>query len=283
ELRAVARASYTLDWAMFELGRFDEATHSARALEIYRELGDPEQEGRVLNNLGGLAYWRGQWQRAIELYEQAGACSERAGHAADAAFTAGNVAEILADQGHLDEAATHLRRAQRVWTATGHRVGVAFANMLLGRVAVRAGRTAEGLALLTSTLADMRRLKIDFYAAFARALIAEAEALGGDAERAVALADQQLREGSSHVSLLRRVRGIALARLGEAARAEEDLREAVAAARERSEDYDIALALTALADLDAASVEQVAERDAIFERLGVVAVPSALAPPVPAA
>jgi len=75
ELRAQARAAYTLDWALFELGRHDEATHSARALEIYRQLGDPEQEGRVLNNLGGLAYWRGRWQDAIDLYRQAGAAA----------------------------------------------------------------------------------------------------------------------------------------------------------------------------------------------------------------
>ena len=128
ELRAQARACYTLDWALFELGRFDEATHSARALEIYRELGDPEQEGGVLNNLGGLAYWRGRWQEAIELYEQAGVCSERAGHAADVAFTDANVGEILSDQGRLDEAEAQLRRAQRVWNATGDRQGSAFAE-----------------------------------------------------------------------------------------------------------------------------------------------------------
>jgi class 3 adenylate cyclase/tetratricopeptide (TPR) repeat protein len=272
ELRAQARASYTLDWALFELGRFEEATHSARALEIYRRLGDPEQEGRVLNNLGGLAYWRGRWQQAIELYEQAGACSERAGHAADLAFTYGNIGEILSDQGRLDEAARHLRRAHRVWTSTGDRQGSAFANMLLGRVAVRAGRTDEGLELLRSAVADMERFRVEFYAELARSLIAEGEALGGDAERALAIAEQQLASGSSYVSLLRRVRGLALIRLGEGeAAAHAELRPALAAARERGEDYDVALALAALASVDAATADELAERDEIFERLGVIA------------
>ena len=278
ELRAQARASYTLDWALFELGRFDEATYSARALEIYRELGDPEQEGRVLNNLGGLAYWRGRWQEAIELYEQAGVCSERAGHAADRAFTDGNIGEILSDQGRLDDAAAHLRRAHRVWNATGDRQGSAFANMLLGRVAVRAGRTAEGLDLLRAAVTDMERFRVDFYTDLARALIAEAEALGGDPERAIALAGEHLASGSSYASLLRRVRGIALARRGESAEAEEELRLALAAARERAEDYDVALALDALGAIGAADDRELSERAEILSRLGVVAAPAIAEP-----
>jgi tetratricopeptide (TPR) repeat protein len=273
DLRAQARASYTLDWALIELGRYDEATHSTRALEIYRELGDPEQEGRVLNNLGAFAYWRGRWSEAIDLYERAGTCSERAGHAADLAFTDANIGEILSDQGHLDAAADRLRRAHRVWNATGDRQGSAYANMLLGRVAVRDGRAAEGLGLLRDAVSDLERLHVDFYADLAHSLIAEGEALGGDASRALALAGEHLASGSRYVSLLRRVRGIALLRLGEGARAQEELRLAAAEARSRDEDYDVALALDALAATGAAADDELAERAAILERLGVDTVP----------
>jgi tetratricopeptide (TPR) repeat protein len=272
ELYAQARAGYTLDRALVELGRSDEAVHSARALEIYRELGDPEEEGRVLNNLGGFAYLRGRWREAVELYEQAGACAERAGHAADVAFTDGNIGEILSDQGLLEDAATRLRRARRVWNATDDLQGSAFANMLLGRVAVRSGHADEGLALLHSAVADMERFRADVYTDLARSLIAEGEAVGGDPERACALVDAQLAAGSSYASLLRRVRGIALVRLGERARAEKEFRLADAAGRERGEDYDVALALDALGAIGAASDAELAERAAILERLGVVAV-----------
>ncbi len=273
ELRAQARASYTLDWALFELGRYDEVRYSARALEIYRELGDPEEEGRVLNNLGGLAYKRGRWVEAIDLYRQAGACGERAGHYADLSYTDGNVGEILADQGHVEEAASHLRRARRVWIATGHRVGAAFATMLLGRLAARSGDTEEGLALLGEALADMERFHADFYAEFARGAIAEAEALGGDPVRACALVDEQLAPKGSYVALLRRVRGIALARLGDRDTSITELVLAAQAAREREEHYDVAAALDALASLGVADPSQLRERDEILARLGIVALP----------
>lgn len=278
ELRAHARACYTLDWALFELGRPEEATYSARALEIYRELGDPEQEGRVLNNLGGLAYWQGRWEEAADLYRQAGVCSERAGHAADVAFTDGNVGEILADQGRLEEAEMHLRRAHRVWNATGDRQGTAFANMLLGRTAVRAGRAAEGLALLDEAVADMRQFNVDFYEDFAQALIAEAEAIGGTPGRAIETAERRLAAGSSYVPLLRRAQGVALARAGDRAGAQRALELAVAAARERGEDFEVALALDALAAIGSADAGALRERDEIMARLGVVALAGAGAP-----
>ena len=274
ELRAQARASYILDWALFELGRFEEAVHSARALEIYRELGDPEQEGRVLNNLGGLSYWQGRWQEAIELYRQAGVCGERAGHAADVAFTDGNLGEILSDQGLLEEAATHLRRARRVWSATAARQGAAFANMMLGRLAVRDGRGEEGLELLGGALADMERFAASFYAELAHALIAEGEALGGDARRALALADEQLANGSDEVSLLTRVRGIALARLGDLEDAATALELSIEGARQRGEYFDVALGIDARAQIGRAPASEYAERDAIVARLGIIALPA---------
>ena len=67
ELSALARACYLLDWALVELGRREEATHSWRALEIYEQLGDPEHEFQVLNNLGGIAYLGGRWDEAVDL------------------------------------------------------------------------------------------------------------------------------------------------------------------------------------------------------------------------
>lgn len=272
ELRAEARACYTLDWALFELGRPDEATYSSRALEVYRELGDPEHEGHVLNNLGGFAYWRGRWAEAIELYQQAGECRERAGNAAGAAETNANVGEILSDQGHLQEAEDNLRRARRVWNATGHREGAAFANMLLGRLAVRAGRAREGIALLEATAAEMRQVGVGFYVDLATALTAEGEALGGSAERALEMTANLLSAGSAHRALLHRAAGTAHWRLGDPTAARREIGLALTAARRRHEDYEVALALDALSVIGSCTADQKIERETILSRLGVVRV-----------
>jgi class 3 adenylate cyclase/tetratricopeptide (TPR) repeat protein len=274
ELHAQARACYTLDWALFELGRSEEATYSARALEIYRQVGDPQLEAMVLNNLGGFAYWGGRWEEAADLYIHAGKCSARAGNAADVAFTDGNVGEILSDQGRLEDAETHLRRAHRVWSATGDRQGVAFANMLLGRLAVRKGRHEEGVALLNASATEQRKFRLGFYADLADALVVEGEALGGDPTRALAGAGELLAMGNSNVSLLRRSRGIALARIGDRDSAARELEASVAAARARCEDYEVALSLDALIAVGRLDEDLLMERDTICGRLGVVRLPT---------
>ncbi len=71
ELRALAHACYGLDWALWS-SDVRKATYSARALEIYEQLGDPEREAAVLNNMGMFAYYDGRWDDAVALYREAG-------------------------------------------------------------------------------------------------------------------------------------------------------------------------------------------------------------------
>jgi class 3 adenylate cyclase/tetratricopeptide (TPR) repeat protein len=277
ELRALARACNGLDYALVETGRAKEAIHSGRALEIYRQLGDPEQESAVLNNLGMFAYFRGEWDEAIDLYRRQAECSERAGNPADAAYTDCNVGEILSDQGHFDEASRHLRRARRVWRSTGDRPGVSFANLQLGRVAVRAGRYEEGLALLEAASDELRGFNLDAYADFGLGLVAEAEALSGDPRRALEIADGLMAAADRYLPLLQRARGIALGRLGEWEAATVELEASFAAAREREAHYDIAATLDALDAFAGLDAEAAAERDEIVARLRIVALPRPLA------
>ena len=51
---ALAHACFILDWALFDSGRPQEATHSHRSLEIYERLGEFDRQAAVLNNLGGF-------------------------------------------------------------------------------------------------------------------------------------------------------------------------------------------------------------------------------------
>ena len=271
ELHALAHASYVLDEALFESGqvRPGDAPNSVRALEIYARLGDPEQEHKVLNNMGGLAYFAGNWETAAELYRRAADRSERAGKPADTAYSDCNIAEILSDQGHLSEAEAHLKRARRVWSSTGDRQGVGYANILLGRLAVRDGRHEEGLALLQSAEQELRRLRVDADAELAAVLGAEAEALSGDPRRALKLADALLTEADRSQALLHRARGMALARLGRSAEARVALESAIAAAREHSSEYELALAADLLGRLKPLEPELARERDSILTRLKI--------------
>ncbi|MGZ4248550.1 MAG: adenylate/guanylate cyclase domain-containing protein [Solirubrobacteraceae bacterium] len=274
ELPALAHACYALDWALVESGRRNEANYSWRAVEIYEQLGDPEHESKVLNNLGGLAYFDGRWEEAIELYRRAGSASDRAGQPAVAAYTDCNVGEILSDQGHLDEAEIHLQRARRVWSATGERWGVALCDSLLGRLYVRRGEYERGLIALTAAREDMRKLRLDAYAEDTEALIAEAHAFGGgDPFDAFEIASRTLQANDRQRPLLSRLGAIALARAGQKDASLRELGHSLRVARERGAEYEIAATIDVLDAVAGADPELLSERDRILERLKIVQLP----------
>jgi class 3 adenylate cyclase/tetratricopeptide (TPR) repeat protein len=280
ELAALAHALYSLDWALVESGRREEATHSWRALEIYRQLGDLEHELSVLNNLGMFAYFDGRWDDALSLYLQARECGERSGRPADAAFVDCNVGEILSDQGRLEQAEEHLRRARRVWNATREPQAVAFIDMLLGRLAVRRGDIQVGLPMLERSTRALRAFNMHAYADFGRGLIAEAQALMGDPRRGLEVARAELEGADRERPLLQRSVGIALARLGDRDGASRELTAALACARERSAHYEIAATIDALAALDCADRDLLQERDETLDTLKIVRLPAPALVPV---
>jgi tetratricopeptide (TPR) repeat protein len=275
---ALAQACMMLDWALYDSGRASEATYSARALEIYERLGDLDRQAAVLNNLGGFAYREGRWDAAVDLYRRAAEASARAGDVANAAFGDCNVGEVLADQGRLAEGERCLRRALRIWRGSSYDWSAAFATALLGRTAVRAGRHAEGIELLEDALARFRRLRAGSDALLVRAYIAEALAFGGAAPRALQAADRLLPEAGRTAPLVHRVRGFALAQLGERDAADRAFQDSIVAAREQDSSYELAVSLDALLALRGPGPFTGApRRDALLARLDVVALP---APPL---
>jgi tetratricopeptide (TPR) repeat protein len=270
ELEALAHLCWVLDTALLRSGRLEEMGHSEEALRIYRALDDPENESKVLNNMGAVAHAQGRWDDVLELLTQVAECSKRAGNPADGAFTDCNVGEILSDQGRLDDAELHLRRARRVWSSTGEQQMLAYVNVLLGRLSVRAGEAASGITMIAAAGADLRRLGLDPYADFADALLAEAEALAGSTERALALADRLLESAPGHAALLHRSRAAVYARTGEVAAARGELERSVAAARETGDLFQLALALDGLEQVDGSEPERRRQRDALLEQLKIV-------------
>ena len=278
---ALAHAYYVLDWANAELGRFDEAIHSERALEIYGELGDLAGQAAVYNNLGGFAYFQGRWDEALRLYERAGQARERVGDPVNAAGALLNIGEILSDQGRFEEAEHRFHAALRVWTASQHQEGVALATSFLGRVASRTGRFEDAGRLLADARALFARAGAKTEVIETDALIAESLALDCRFEEARAVGSEALsRSGTSgrqtqYAPLLRRVIGWALVARGDLAAARDILADAIDIARARSAAFEVAQTLEAQAVVDRrlgrpdVAARRRHEAAELFSRLGV--------------
>ena len=133
--RLLAHAYYLLDWAHSELEHEEAAHYRSLALPIYEELGDHAGQANVLNNLGVTAYFEGEWEEALALYERSRVARERAGDLVEMGTAANNVGEILSDQGHLDAAGALFREALGIWRPAAFHVGVGLVTSNLGRAA----------------------------------------------------------------------------------------------------------------------------------------------------
>jgi class 3 adenylate cyclase/tetratricopeptide (TPR) repeat protein len=280
---ALAHASYVLDYALVALGRYSEAVYSDRALAIYEELGDLDQQGAVLNNCGMFAYFQGNWDESISLYQRAEEVLERAGDRWHASFATANRGELLSDQGRYEEAEPLLRTALRIARASGTGARIADVLSHYGRLAARAGRYDEGHALLEEARELYSADGAHADALLMDARIAECLAFEGRAGEALELADAALDRVPSLEGIflllpfLLRVRGWALWATGRTDEAREVLRSSLSGAQEKKADYEVALAADTLAAFQrwsgdpADDLEDV--RDAIFAKLGVVEPP----------
>ena len=279
--KAVAHALAGLDMAYNALGDSWRATHSAKALELYEDLGDLVGQGGVLNNLGMTAYWAGRWNEALDLYRRALAAWEQAGDTRSVSTATFNIGEILSAQGRLDEAEPLLREAERSSRATGGAADIAESMMETALLDARRGNVERALAKLE----EARRLHESSGNRSATLLVdarvAEALELGGDYDRAAEIAARTLAravddENSALVRpVLNRVLGQAHLLAGRLDSAREALELAVAEANRVGHRYEEALALAALDGLGDAPRDVAARRDSLFEQLGIVALPVA--------
>lgn len=279
---ALAHAYYLLDAAHVALGEVDRAVWSSTALAIYEELGDLWGQGVVLNNLGTQAYWEGRWDDAIALYERGREARERIGDAVNASMGTVNVAEILVDQGRLEEAEPVLKKVLRIRRAADDRAGAAYALGLLGRVTYGRGSPDEAIELLSEARSTFLDVGIVQYAVEMDGRIGQCHVLAGDPAATLEVVDRALAQlrtctgAAVFGPMLHRVRGQALARLGDLAGCREALSTSLATARSRALDYETALTtrvLARLAELAAEPAEHLwAESNAVLGRLGVVSV-----------
>ena len=127
------------DIAASELEGDEGMRYLDQALALYTELGDELSSSKLLSLSGVRAYYRGDWSLAAELYGQAHRAADAAGDVVGAAIESANAAEILIDQGRIDDARPLIKSALRVFSASDNPYLVAFVTGFAGRAALRAG------------------------------------------------------------------------------------------------------------------------------------------------
>jgi class 3 adenylate cyclase/tetratricopeptide (TPR) repeat protein len=284
---AVATAYWLLDNVHLTEGRLDLATHGEKAAAIFRQVRRLDSLAKLENNLGALAYYRGDWSLALRRYEAARRGFEKIGSSVDAALGSANIAEIFADQGRLDEAEALLREAIDLWRSLSFPLGLARATRYLARVQLRRGEVATALEMFTEARAtfDAHGLvgnvhEVDVWSV-------ECLLRLGRVDEAQALLDRAVSFESSSgptelAPMLHRLRAAAAAAAGRIDDAWAEVDEALHLARSRGAAFEVALALEALSVLaerggramDPSALE---ERDALLDALGVRSRPPALA------
>lgn len=275
----LAHAYFLLDGALTDLGSSECEIYRELALPIYEEIGDLLGQANVLNNLGIDAYYEGDWDAALSLYERSRTARERAGDVVGAATAANNIGEILSDQGHLTQAEALFRQARQVFRNANYPVGLALATSNLGRAAGRAGRVEESIELLSSALESFRSIKADAFVLETQTRMVELLVAAERFDQALmlgrAMRPQAGEAGSAVLAMVTRAVGEALTGTGEFEDARLVLEESLRVGRASMVMFEVGLTLRALAkvlrqlglDVQAASHE--AEAASILAGLGV--------------
>lgn len=244
EEEALARSYAVLDWANFMLG-IDEPRHGPEAIETYQRLGLLERSVGVMNNMGAFAYLEGNWDEAIDWYQQSLEAAERSGNVLEAALTKANIAEVLIGQRKHGEARPLLAEARRTYEASRSDYYLPLVGLLEGRTMTGDGEADAAVGLL-QTIAS-RHPDNPWHEELEVAL---SEALVDDGKPQAAL--KRLGPISDDVETVApgmyRVRAMALASSGNEEEARADLDLALAAAQGQGSHLEEALAREALRD-----------------------------------
>jgi class 3 adenylate cyclase/tetratricopeptide (TPR) repeat protein len=280
--KAALAAMWVADYTDIQRGRLgvpERQTTAYRAIPLAERLGDLSTLGRLFNQLGYRAYYEGRWDNARAWYEQARDACLRAGDDWNSAVYEGNIAEILVEQGLLDDAEPMLRRAHRTLKAAGGNREAALLAALLARIAAQQGRFDEAdqhIAQAREAVGERDALwspQID-----ARA--AECLAVADRAADTLVAADEAMQAIADDDGLcpqlpsFQRLRGWALARLGRweeadvALTASRSVAIELGALHEEAATADLVARLAPLFSSDTTAAAS--RRTELYERLGIV-------------
>jgi tetratricopeptide (TPR) repeat protein len=276
----LAHCLEVLEWGGITSGEIPEVSPAAQALAIYQDLGDVAGQASIYLTLGAREYYRWSWNQAVAYYRSAEDAYRRCGCVWGTVMPIASRAEILSDQGHLEEAAATVAEALRITRTSGVDADLAFVLGVLGRNCTRSGEYDDALA----SLLEARSL---FASASSSAMvqmdgfIAECQLEMGQPEAALATAELALRAArdmqgvGAFVLLLQRIRASALIASGQIELGCAELRACADQARKNNLLPDLVGALQTLltASIDASMDERKAWSDEsalLRDRLGLV-------------
>ena len=174
------------------LGRYRRAApRLKKSLALFKQLGQRRHVGRVLNEMGLMAWHRGRLHAAKRYFEASIAAAGSDSELENLAIPIGNLAAIVFKLGDLDRARSLIEQALRVARAHGMRPTVVAALGTLGDIELKAGNPVAakqhyGEALDLGAVLGLGDLVIENIEGMA--LVAHAQGLGARALRLLAAA-----------------------------------------------------------------------------------------------
>ncbi len=253
----LGRAYYYLGWCLGLQERHAEAQEAMhRSMEIARELHDARLLGLTLELQGMLASVRGAVLEARNAMTEALQQHRRAGAIHNIISTLGNLAEAEADLGQTTDAWKRTQEMLSLARRFDDRRGIAHASLLEGSMWLRAGHPLEARSKLQEAFQTYQGLGDRESTPPCLLKLARAEALSGDAPRALERIDAVERGLHGSLSMGERfllgwARAEALVRSGQGGSARPAFEEAREAAREARNPYSEAEVTMAQADWEA--------------------------------
>ncbi len=169
------------------LHELDKAAAALRkGLEVAERVGNVEELGGCLINLGMVEHQRGNLDAAIDCDRRAIAEFERIRHGSGRAIGYSNLSEKLMDRGDLDDALRSSETALAIAHAINHTPTIADALQMMATIYLRRGEYATAAAHAERAVQVNLDVDAKSYAADAAEVAAQAWALAGDDERASA-------------------------------------------------------------------------------------------------
>lgn len=149
--KQLARALNSLGAIDIHAGNLsDGAEHLERSLDILETIGESRGVATLYNNLGNVYLNRGDWEKALQRFEDGIPLSESLGDRQGVAHKLGNAAIVYLHSGDFETAAEYTTRSRSIREDINDRQGLVFADLVLGRLALRERRLADARAAADS-------------------------------------------------------------------------------------------------------------------------------------